>query len=324
MTLRPMLLAIGLLLVAMHGASATETTAYPAKPITFVVPNAAGGSSDLLARAIGKKLHDALGQPVVIENRPGASEMLATEYVSRATPDGYTMAIFSNALAINETISAARRYDATRDLIPVAKLAALPLALLVAPTLPTPTLKELVAYAKANPGKLNYAHLGVGTPHYLTMEYFKKVAGIDITAVPYKSTSQIYVGILGGEIEMTLGALGGAVQFIQRGQVRALASMSAKRPTSLPDLQTIGEFGFPEFDLIPWMGVFLPTGTPPGIVQKLETAILDAVNSAEVRAQLKIGGLEPDSVGTKEFSALVKRDIVSWRQMIEDVGEKKQ
>jgi len=302
--------------------TATRADNYPTRPITFVVPNAAGGSSDLLARAIGKSLSEALKQPVIIENKPGASEMIATDFTARSAPDGYTIAIFSNALAINESLSNARRYDAVRDLIPVAKVAELPLALLVRASFPAKTLKEFVAYAKANPGKLDYAHLGTGTPHFLTMEKFKREANIDIKAVPYKGTAQIYTGLLGGEIGITLGALGGAVQFIQRGDVRALASMSRKRPSSLPDLPTVAEAGFDEFNLIPWMGIFVPSGTPAEIVRKLETSIQNAVSSPEVRSLLLKGGLEPASEGSKEFTALLKSDIANWRKVIEEVDAK--
>lgn len=309
-------IALGVLLALSCNQASAET--YPTRPITLVVPNAAGGSSDLLARAISKSLAETLKQPIVIDNKPGASEMLATETVARAAPDGYTIAIFSNALAINETISDTRRYVALRDLLPVAKVAELPLALLVRSAFPAKTLQEFVSYAKANPGKLDYAHLGTGTPHFLTMEKFKKDAGIELSAIPYKSTAQIYTGMLGGEVGITLGALGGAVQFIQRGDVRALASMSAKRPSSLPDLPTVAEAGFPEFDLIPWMGIFVPFGTPPTIVSTLEAAILKAMAMPEVRSYLKVGGLEPGSEASAEFSARVKRDIENWRKVIKE------
>lgn len=322
MKLVPGIAAAAFAFLSVTAPTGVHADVYPSRPVTFVVPNAAGGSSDLLARAIGKYLSETLKQPVVVENKPGASEMVATDFVARAAPDGHTIAIFSNALAINETISDTRRYDAVRDLVPVAKVAELPLALLVSASFPAKNLKEFVAHAKANPGKLDYAHLGTGTPHFLTMEKFKREAGIDIVAVPYKSSSQIYTGLLGGEIGITLGALGGAVQFIQRGNVRALASMSAKRPSSLPDLPTVAEAGFEEFNLIPWMGIFVPAGTPPQIVSRLEAAVQSAVNTPEVRSYLLKGGLEPATEGAKEFGALVKRDIANWRKVIEDVGAK--
>jgi tripartite-type tricarboxylate transporter receptor subunit TctC len=308
--------------IAIAFVPAREATAqpFPSRPITFVVPNLAGGSSDLIARTIGSALQKSMGQPVVIDNKPGASEMIATELLSRAAPDGYTIAIFSNALSINETLSPQRRYDAVRDLIPVAKLAELPFALIVRSALPVHSLKDFVAHAKANPGKLSYGHVGVGAPHYLTMEWFKREAGIDILPVPFKSSPPVYAALLGGDIQVTMGALGGATQFVQNGSVKVLAAMSAKRPASQPDLPTVSEAGFATFDLVPWMGVFVPAKTPPELVKKLETEILAAAQSPEVRQQLQRIGLEPSPAGASEFDALVKRDIGNWAKVIKDVG----
>jgi tripartite-type tricarboxylate transporter receptor subunit TctC len=293
---------------------------YPSRPITFVVPNLAGGSSDLIARAVGAQLQKSLGQPVIIDNKPGASEMIATELLARAAPDGYTIAILSNALSINETLSPNRRSDAARDLVPVTKLAELPFALIVSAALPTTSLKEFVAHAKANPGKLSYGHVGVGAPHYLSMEWFKREAGLDLLPVPYRSSPPVYTALLGGQIQVTVGALGGATQFIANGQVRALASMSKRRPISQPDLPTVSEAGYSEFDLVSWMGVFVPAQTPAEVVRRLEAELLQVTNSAEVREQLLRVGLEPSPAGAAEFAAQVKRDIGSWAKVIQDVG----
>ena len=320
--MRMVFVCIALAAPMVFGALPHEAAAqsYPSRPITFLVPNLPGGSSDLIARAVGAQLQKLIAQPVVIYNKPGASEMIATELLSRAAPDGYTMAILSNALSINETLSPARKYSAERDLIPVAKLAELPFALIVSSELPTRSLKELVEYAKANPGKLSYGHVGVGAPHYLTMEWFKREAGLDILAVPYRSSPPVYTALLGGQIQLTVGALGGATQFIENGKVRALASMSKRRPISQPNLPTVSESGYSEFDLVPWMGVFVPAHTPPEIVAKLQTEVLAATQSPEVREQLQRIGLEPSASGADEFGALVKRDIGNWAKVIKDVG----
>ena len=318
--LHSVMLAIGWTAVAAFISISAEAQTFPARTITLVVPNLPGGSSDLIARAIGAKLQDNLGRPVVIDNKPGASEMIATELLARATPDGHTVAILSNALAINETLSPTRRYDARRDLAPVAKLAELPFALIVTSALPVGSLKEFVAHAKANPGKLSYGHVGVGAPHFLTMEWFKRAAGIDVLAVPYKSSPPVYAGLFGGEIQVTVGALGGAVQYIEDGKVKALAAMSARRPLAAPNLPTVAEFGYPEFNLVPWMGIFAPSGTPTDIVGKLEAEILKAAGSPEVREQLRRVGLEASAVGGAEFTTIVQRDIGSWAQIIKDVG----
>ena len=179
-----------------------------------------------------------------------------------------------------------------------------------------------MSYAKARPGQLSYGHVGVGAPHYLTMEWFKRSAGIDILPVPYKSSPPVYAGLLGGEIQVTAAALGGAVQLIESGKVKALAAMSGRRPNAVPNLPTIAEFGYPEFDLVSWMGIFVTAGTPPDIVRKLETEILKAAGSPDVREQLRRVGLEASPVASADFTALVKRDIDSWARIITDVGVK--
>ena len=306
--------------IALMSPAPSGAQGYPSRQINFLVPNLPGGSSDLIARAVGAGLQKSIGQPVVIDNKPGASEMIATELLSRATPDGYTIAIFSNALSINETLSPSRKYEAIRDLIPVAKLAELPFALIVSSELPVTSLKEFVAHAKANPGKLSYGHVGVGAPHYLTMEWFKRESGIDILAVPYRSSPPVYTALLGGEIQLTVGALGGATQFIENGKVRALASMSKQRPSSQPNLPTVSEAGYAEFDLVPWMGIFVPSNTPADIVRKLEADILQVAQGAEVREQFRRIGLEPSPQSAAEFASLVKRDISNWAKVIRDVG----
>ncbi|MFL6798396.1 MAG: Bug family tripartite tricarboxylate transporter substrate binding protein [Xanthobacteraceae bacterium] len=302
------------------GIIAANAQSYPSRSITFIVPNLPGGSSDLIARAVGAQLQQSLGQPVVIDNKPGASEMLATEALSRATADGYTIAVLSNALSINETLSPGRKYDAQRDLIGVAQLAELPFALIVSADLPVRSLQEFVAYAKAHPGELSYGHVGVGAPHYLTMEWFKRVAGLDILAVPYRSSAPVYTALLAGQIQVTVGALGGATQFIESGKVRALASMSKRRPISQPNLPTVSEAGYPEFDLVPWMGVFAPVHTPVDTVRKLEREILDAAQSPNVRDQLQHSGLEASALGTSEFGGRVKHDIARWAEVIRALG----
>ena len=311
------LVSLACLFVQLGVASAQT---YPSHQITFVVPNLPGGSSDLIARAVGARLQSSLGQPVIVDNKPGASEMIATEFLSRAVPDGYTMAILSNALAINETLSPNRKYDALHDLIPVAKLAELPLALIVSERVPTRDVSGFVTYAKANSRKLSYGHVGVGAPHYLTMEWFKRQAGIELLPVPYRSSPPLYTALLGGEIQVTMGALGGATELIESGQVRALASMSKRRPASQPNLPTIAEAGYPEFDLVPWMGVFVPANTSAQVVEKLQAELLGAGGSPELRQQLQAVGLELSPQGATEFGQLVTRDIAAWANVIREVG----
>ena len=310
------------LAVAAAAGSSAQAQTYPSRSITFIVPNTPGGASDLIARAVAAKLQDSFGRAVVVENKPGASEMIGAEVLANTPPDGYTIAILSNAMAINETLSPNRRYEVLRDFTPVARLAELPFALMVRSALPVTSLKELVELAKAQPGQLSYAHVGVGAPQYLTMEWFKRAAGIDIVPVPYRSSPPAFTGLLGGEVQLTVTSLGGATQFIQTGQVRALAAMSSRRPISLPNLPTVAEFGYPEFDLVPWMGVFLRSGTPAEIVHKLEAELIKAVTSPEVSGQLNKVGLEAAPLTSSEFTSLIRRDIANWASVIQDVGVK--
>ncbi len=301
-----------------------QGAAYPSRPVTLLVPNLPGGSSDLIARAVAARLQTTLGQPVVVENKPGASELIATELLSRASPDGYTIAILSNAVSINETLAPARSYAAERDLMPIARLVELPLALVVRSDVPATTLKEFVDYAKANPGKLNYGHVGQGAPHFLTMEWFKRAAGIDVADVPYKSTPPVYAALIGGEIQLTLTALGGATQLIEGGKARALVSMSRRRPISQANLPALSEVGYSEFDLVPWMGIFAPAKISPELAAKLETEFMAAVANPDVKDRLQRVGLGPSPLGSTQFAEIVKRDISNWSRIIREVGVKPQ
>ena len=251
---------------------------WPTGNVTFLVPYAAGGSADIVARLIGQKLQERIGRPVVIDNRPGGSEMIVTEAIARSEPDGQTIGILSNAIAINETLVPNRRFDLDRDISAIARVIELPFALMVHPSVPARSVEEFVKYAKANPGKLNYGHLGPGSPHFFKMEWFKRNAGIDIVAVPYKGAAPAYAALVAGEVQVIASGLGAATPFLDAKQAIALAAFSSKRPSSQPDLPTIAEAGFKDFNLKSWMGIFVRKGTPPEIEQKLEAAVLAALD----------------------------------------------
>jgi tripartite-type tricarboxylate transporter receptor subunit TctC len=295
---------------------------YPSGTITVLVPYAAGGSADVLARLLAAKLQERLGRSVVVDNRPGGSEMLATEALARSNPDGHTVAIISNALAINETLVPNRRYDLARDIAAVAKIIELPFAIMVHPSVPANSVHELVAFAKANPGKLNYGHLGPGSPHFFTMEWFKRTAGIDILPVPYRGAAPAYAALVAGEVQVIASGLGGATPFLDAGQAKALAALSAKRPPSLPNLPTIAEAGYPNFNLQSWMGVFVRAGTPSDVVAKLETEVLDALQLPDVMERLNRLGLEPSPSRSNEFSRFIQAEIGNWRDIVKATGAK--
>jgi tripartite-type tricarboxylate transporter receptor subunit TctC len=307
---------VGIVAAALIATNACAQNAkYPAGPITLVVPYAPGGSGDILGRLLAGELQKRLSQPVIVENRPGGSEITATELLARSNPDGYTLAVLSNALSINEASPQNKKYDIARDLAPIAKAIDIPFAMLVAPKLQVTSLAELVKLAKAQPGKLNYAHLGPGTPHYITMEWFKRAAGIDVLGVPYRSSAQSYTALLTDEVQVVVSGLGPTLPFIESGQAKAVVSMTRNRPKALPDTPTITEAGYPDFNLLSWMGVFARAGTPDDRLQLLSDEITRAVESDEVKARLLKLGLEPSPSAIDKFPSFVQQDIQHWGGM---------
>lgn len=311
-------------MVAASSCQDVRAQTYPTGTITFVVPYAAGGSADIVARLVGTKLQERLGRPVVVDNRPGGSEMVATEAVARSNPDGLTIAILSNAIAINETLVPNRRYDLARDLAPVARVIELPFAIMVHPSVPANSIKDLVTYAKANPGQLNYGHLGPGSPHFFTMEWFKRTAGIDIVPVPYRGAAPAYAALVAGEVQVIASGLGAATPFLEAGQARALAALSQQRPASLPGLPTIAEAGYPDFNLRSWMGIFVKSGTPKELVDMLQTEILAAIDSGDVKDRLQKLGLDPSPMKRQEFTNFIQGEIGNWQTIVTATGSKAQ
>ena len=307
---------IGIVAAAFVVTSAhADSQKYPSGPITILVPYAPGGSADILARLLGVELQNRLLQPAIIENLPGGSEIIATEALARSNPDGYTLAILSNALSINEALAQNKRYKIARDLAPIAKAIELPFAMLVTPKLGVNSVAEFVVLAKANPGKLNYGHLGPGTPHYITMEWFKRAAGIDILGVPYRGAAPAYSALLADEVQSVVSGLGPALPFLELGQAKAIASMTLKRPLVLPNTPTITEAGYPNFNLISWMGVFARARTPNDRLQILSDEITLAIESDNIKARLLKLGLEPAPLATEKFASFLQQDIQSWAEM---------
>src|SRR5262245_45834092 len=295
---------------------------YPSGPVTFLVPYAAGGSADIAARLIGAALQERLGKPVVIENKPGGSEVIASETLARSAPDGLTIAILSNAAAINQTLVTSRKYDLERDLAPVARMIEIPFAILAHPSVPAKSIGELVAHAKANPGKLNYGHLGPGSPHFFVMEWFKQTAKLDILAVPYRGAAPANAAVVANEVQMIASGLGPATPFLESGQLRALAAVSSTRPVSRPDLPTMAEVGYADFDLNSWMGVFVKSGTPPEIVTRLQDEIIAILADPAVAERLTKIGLQPTPQRAGEFGAFVNAQIRAWERVVKATGVK--
>lgn len=289
---------------------------WPTGTVTFLVPYAAGGSADIVARLIGQKLQERIGRPVVIDNRPGGSEMIVTEAIARSEPDGQTIGILSNAIAINETLVPNRRFDLERDVAPVVRLIELPFALMVHPSVPARSVDELVKYAKANPGKLNYGHLGPGSPHFFKMEWFKRNAGIDIVAVPFKGAAPAYAALVAGEVQVIASGLGAATPFLDAGQTIALAAFSSRRPSSQPNLPTIAEAGFKDFNLRSWMGIFVRKGTSPEIERRLESEVLAALGDADLKKRLDKLSLDVSPMRRDEFPSFVRSEVKAWEDIV--------
>jgi tripartite-type tricarboxylate transporter receptor subunit TctC len=268
-----------------------------------------------MTRFIAQRLSQEWRTPVVVVNKPGASETLAAEYLVKEPADGYTVGFFSSAIAINESASPQRRYTAA-DVIPVAKLADMPFVLAVRAEHPSKDLADFVKMAKANPGKFTYGHLGVGGPHYLTMEWFKKSAGIDLLAVPYRGTPSAVTALISGEVDAMVVA-GSSTPLIKAGKLRALAAMANRRPTAFPDLPTLNELGYGGFNLVPWCAAFMRIGTPPAIINKVVEAIGRVANSREFKARLVPIGADASYLDPTAFEKLFRGDIRAWGSVLQ-------
>jgi tripartite-type tricarboxylate transporter receptor subunit TctC len=293
---------------------------YPARPIRVLVPNPPGGATDTLARVIGPKLTEALGQPVVVENRPGSNGNLSSEMTARSAPDGYTLLLAPDSqIVINPHLYAKMPVDTVRDLLPVATVVSTQLVLTVNPSLPVKTLPEFIDYARrANP-PLAYASIGNGSQHHLTMEMLKARAGISLLHVPYKGGGPATTAILGGEVSAMVGGNSVAGQ-VRAGKLRALALAGRQRSASYPDVPTMGEF-YPGLEVTTWLGYFAPQGVPAPVLARLRAEINRLLGDPEVQERLrKVGGMEPFVTTAEEFAAMIRSDFSKYGQVVKAVG----
>ena len=307
-----------LLLPIVAGAQA-----YPNRAIRIVVPFSPGGTTDILSRAVGQKLTETWGQPVVIDNRPGASGMIGADIVAKAAPDGYTVLMASVAeVAINQSLYSKMAYDPLKDLAPVTLAGIAPLILVIHPSMPVQSLKELVALAKAKPGQLAFASPGNGSVQHLSGELVKTVARIDMVHVPYKGGAPALADVLGGQISMFFAGMPPAMPLVKAGKLRALAVTTAKRSPAAPDVPTMEEAGVPGFDISIWFGVYVPTGAPKDVIAKLASDMSKALNRPDVKQRLAEQGLETVGNSTEQFSAFFRAEIVKYAKIIKDSGAK--
>jgi tripartite-type tricarboxylate transporter receptor subunit TctC len=303
-------------------ASAAQTAAYPARPVRFIVPSAAGGGTDIIARAISLKLAESLGQQFVVDNRPGAGQMIGIELAAKAPPDGHTILMAASTLAINPVMYKKVPYDALRDFAPITQAASLPNVLVVHPSLPVKSIAELIAYAKQRPGQLNFASAGIGTSPQMSIELLKSMAGIDMVHIPYKGTAPGVVDLLAGQVKVMAPNLLTALPHIKSGKLRALAVTSSKRSQALPEVPTVAEAGLPGYDSTQWYGVLAPAGTPREIVTRLHDAIARALRDAEVGKRLAADGAEAVGSSPEEFAAFIKSESEKWARVATAAGIK--
>jgi len=302
-------------------AGAAIAQEYPVRPIRFIAPNLPGGPTDILARLIGQKLSESLGQPVVIENRAGASGMIGTEAAAKSPPDGYTLVTGNNAtFGANVSLFKKLPYDPIKDFSPVVLVATQPNILVVHPSLPVKSVKELIAFARARPGQLNYAGTGMGAAANLSAELFKSMTGTDMVGISYKSAAPALTDLVAGQTQLMFATSLSVVPHIQSNRLRALGVTTAKRARAMPELPTIAEAGVPGFEATTWHGVFVPAATPPAIVAKLNSEINRMLQLADVRERLAAMGAEIVGGTPKEFADHIQREIPKWAKVIKDTG----
>jgi tripartite-type tricarboxylate transporter receptor subunit TctC len=322
---RPALVAAATLLAAaVFSAAPCVAQDYPTKPVRIVVPFGAGGPADVTARLIGNILQDKFGQPFVIENRTGAGGVIGTVEAVKSPPDGYTLLMMSNTQTANESLMPQRKYELMRDLVPIAPVNYSDLVIVVHPSVAAKTLAEFIALAKSQPGKLNYASSGQGTPYHMAGELFKSMAGIDIVHVPYRNSGEARSGVIGGQVQMMIDAVTTMAPNVGEGQVRALATTGKTRSSVLPNVPTASEAGVTGYEATIWLGLMAPTGTPRPIIDKLNAAVNEAIKRPEIVKLWAEQGAAPMSMTPQEFDKYLRGDIVKWANVVKQFADKPQ
>jgi len=320
-TLRDVLCAV--VLIAALGAAVASAQDYPNRPITLVVPFPPGGSTTIVARIVADKMSEALGQSIVIDNRGGAGGTVGSRAVAKSPADGYTILLgYTGTLAIGPTLYGNAGYDPRTDFAPIGRIGTAPNTLVVHPSLPVHSVAELIGYAKANPGKLNYGSAGIGTVSHVCGEYFATAAGVKITHIPYKGTGPAIIDLLGGHIPMAFAPVPATHENARTGKLRMLAVTSAVRSTLLPDVPTIAEAALPGFEAVLRYGLVAPPGTPRAIIEKLNAALNTALASDEVRARLAIDGAEPLPSTPAQYADDIDREETQWSKVVKASGAK--
>jgi len=313
---------VALLLIAPLAAGASPAQDYPTRPVRMVVPFSPGGSTDTLARIVGQKLTERSRQPVIIENRAGAGGHIGAEQVAKSAPDGYTLLLGGVPHAISASLYSKLPYDLARDLAAIAEVASFPSAIVLHPSLPANSVKELIALARARPGQLSFGSAGIGSPNHLSLELFQAMAGVRMVHVPYKGSGQLVGDLLAGQVQLASMGLPVAVPHVQSSKLRAIAVTGAARSPLLPEVPTVSEAGLPGFEVTSWYGVFGPAGLPADIVVKLNSEIGSAVTAPDVKERLAALGAEPSVKAPDQFARYVRQEITKWAKVVKDSGAK--
>jgi tripartite-type tricarboxylate transporter receptor subunit TctC len=298
------------------GAPLSRADDYPSRPVRIIVPFGAGGPTDVFTRAIAEELRKSLHQTFVMENKPGAGTTIGTDYVAKATPDGYTLLMVSGTQTVNETLYTKKPYHLMHDLVPIAPLIDSDLVLVVHPSVPAKNLQELLALARAKPGTLNFGSSGPGSNYHMAAELLKHLTGINIVHVPYKGSTGMRTDILSGQIQMLFDSVPTMAPLIKAGKVRALGTSGAKRSPILPDVPTLAEAGVPGFQATLWVGFMAPAGTPQPIVEKLNAEITKIVLRPDIKAAWEKQGAEPVTMTQAQFKAFMDAQIAKWADVI--------
>lgn len=309
---------LSLIAAIMLWGPAAWPQAYPVKPVRIVVPFPPGGTSDILARAIGQKLNEEWKQQIIVDNRPGAGANIGAEIVAKSPPDGYTLLLASTIHTINPSLYSKLAYDPVRDFTPITLIAATSQVLVVHPSLPVKTVKEFIAYAKKRPGALNYSSAGNGSQPHLTAELFKTKTGINIVHVPYKGAPPAMTDLLAGQVALTFATAPSAVPHVKAGKLRALGVSTAQRIAALPDVPTIAEAGVPGFEAAGWNGLVGPAGMPAPVVDKLNAAVVRIVHVPAMSTYLSGQGADPQTTTPGQFGDYIKSEIVKWAKVVKD------
>jgi tripartite-type tricarboxylate transporter receptor subunit TctC len=311
--------ATGLVQSAPASAAPPE---YPTRSIRLIVPFAPGGSNDIMARLIGQHFSESMGQPVIVDNRPGAGGIIGTDAAAKSPPDGYTLLMMSVTLAVNPSLRLNLPYDTHRDLLPITLVASAPLMLVVHPSMPAKSVKELIAYAKANPGKLNFASGGPGTTPHLAGEMLKAMAGIEMTHVPYKGGGPALTDLVAGQIQLMLENIPSTLPHVKADRLRALAVTGLKRSALVPHLPTLDEAGLKGYEIVGWNGLFAPAGTPQNVVARIHADTVKGLAKPEVKERLATLGAEGVGSSPAEFAKFFAAEISKWAAAVKQAGLK--